>query len=438
MKQAMRQSMEALQRAENEMRKAVSAHDSTAQQRASNELAEAQRLMNDAMHREAGNSVADLAQKAQEIADAQRDVANRMKQMYGQQGAARQRPGMFNSQQPGDESELGEGRMPQMNDPNNRRYNGYGYGRRNFMPERDSSRSVSPQEKALANQKEQLAKDLERLQHQMQQQEQSLAGSQPGASSQMRRALSEAEQKELALRMQKQAEWIKQGYGDRNLDMEREMTAGVEQLSRDLNSVQQAIRSGKGNGNGPDQKESEALSQVRQLREMLQRAQSQGSPGQNQGQQSSGQQSAQPSGQQSGQQPGQAQGQQSASGQSQGQQAWGRLGSPGGGGIDRRGVQDAMGQLNALRGQMAPGDRELRGYFDNAFGALRRLNSDPNVLQSTIGDDAVTHLERLEVELNRRLGEPQATGARSGAPEPSPEKYRDAVAEYFKKLSQPK
>jgi hypothetical protein len=97
-----------------------------------------------------------------------------------------------------------------------------------------------------------------------------------------------------------------------------------------------------------------------------------------------------------------------------------------------------MGQLNALRGQIAPGDRELRGYFDNTMGALRKLNADPSVLQTTIGDDAVTHLERLEVELNKRLGEQQATGARSGTPEPSPEKYRDAVAEYFKKLSQPK
>ena len=97
-----------------------------------------------------------------------------------------------------------------------------------------------------------------------------------------------------------------------------------------------------------------------------------------------------------------------------------------------------MGQLNALRGQIAPGDRELLGYLNNTMGALRKLNGDPSILQSTIGDDAVTHLERLEVELNKRLGEQQATGARSGSPEASPEKYRDAVAEYFKKLSQPK
>ena len=81
----MRRSTDALQRAEDEMRKAVSAHDPTAQQRAANELAEAQRVMNNAMHQQAGNSVADLAQKAKEIADAQREMANRMQQMYGEQ-----------------------------------------------------------------------------------------------------------------------------------------------------------------------------------------------------------------------------------------------------------------------------------------------------------------------------------------------------------------
>lgn len=94
--------------------------------------------------------------------------------------------------------------------------------------------------------------------------------------------------------------------------------------------------------------------------------------------------------------------------------------------------------MNALRGQIDPRDRTLRGYVDDTLGSLRTLYADPGILQSTISQDAVTRLERLEIELSRRVGEPQAEGARTGAPEASPEKYRDAVAEYFKKLSQPK
>ncbi len=108
------------------------------------------------------------------------------------------------------------------------------------------------------------------------------------------------------------------------------------------------------------------------------------------------------------------------------------------GGIDRRDLQDAIGQLSALRGQISGQDRALGNYFGGTLGYLRDLNADPSVLQATIGQDAVASLERLEAELSRRLGEQQAQGARSGSPEVAAEKYREAVAEYFKKLSQVK
>jgi hypothetical protein len=277
----------------------------------------------------------------------------------------------------------------------------------------------------------------------MQQQAQNLAGTQPDASSKMRRALSEAEQKELALRMQKNAEWIRQGYGDRNLGMEDSVTAGLDQLSRDLRDAQQALNSGNPNGqNGRDEKAERTMAQLRALREQLERAQQgnrSGQPGQQ-----SGQQGSQNGQQQGGQQNGQG-GQQS--GQQGGQPA--QTGSPqngtwsayGGGGtfIDRQGIHDAMSQLYALRGQIDPRDHSLNTYIDGTLGYLHDLYADPSRLQSTIGQDAVTSLERLEIELNRRLGGDlqHSGGARTGAAESSPEKYRDAVAEYFKKLSQP-
>ena len=125
--------------------------------------------------------------------------------------------------------------------------------------------------------------------------------------------------------------------------------------------------------------------------------------------------------------------------QQQGGQQQGGSYSPNGGGgpgMDRRGLQDAISGLNALRGRLDPSDRAFRGRVDDTLGSLRTLNADPRLLDSAISQDAVTQLERLEVELGRRLGEQGAGGARSGAPEASPEKYRDAVAEYFKKLSQ--
>ena len=74
----------------------------------------------------------------------------------------------------------------------------------------------------------------------------------------------------------------------------------------------------------------------------------------------------------------------------------------------------------------------MRGYVDDTIGSLRLLNADPNVLQSTIGQDAVSRLERLEVELARRAGDlQQLEGARLRAPEDSPEKYQRCRGRVF-------
>jgi hypothetical protein len=416
---AMQQSLDSLRRAEDEMRKAVSEHDASAQQRAAARLAEAQDLLNRALHRQAGTSVADMAGKAQQLADAQRDLANRLKQMYGQSGF-RNRPGEGRSTLPDDSS----AEMPEMNDPNNPGF--YGYRRRFWQQELEPRRPATAQERELAGEKERLAQQLDQLQRQMQQQEQGLAGTQPDAASKLRKALSDAEEKELALRLQKNAEWMRQGYGDRNLGMEDNVTAGLDQLARELRDTQATLNAGAPGQSKADQKTEEALSQVRGLRQMLEQAQQA-----RQGQQQSGQNG----------------GRQQGGGQPQGgQQAQGGQYSPLGGGypgidrrgVDRRGLNDAINDLYAYRRQVDPRDRTLYNYIDGTLGYLRDLNANPNVLDSAINQDAVSSLERLEMELSRRVGQQQAENARTTAPESTPEKYHQAVAEYFKKLSQPK
>ncbi len=432
MKDAMNHASESLRQAEEEMRQSVSSGDGTAQQRAAGQLAEAQRQLSQALHRNAGSSLSDLAQQADEIAREQKDVARRMKQTYGQQGnsGTDEMSSILGGGEPGE--------MPEMNDPDNPRF-GYGYRRRNWQQEFRPKHKATNEEMALAGDKEKLASELEKLQRGMQAQEDALRSTSPDASNKVRKALSEAEQNELALRMQKNAQWIREGYGEKNLGMEDNVTAGVDQLSRDLRSAQQSLRSDEQNGKGgQNDKAAEALAQVRQLREMLEQAQqgknggkaasgsqAQGSQGQaNQGQ---GSQQGQPGTQQ------QAQGSQGAAGSTEGTLSAGGAD----GAIDRRDLQQAIGQLSALRGQISGEDRALGNYLGGTLGYLRDLNADPNVLQQTIGQDAVASLERLEAELSRRVGEQQSPGARSGAPETPSAKYRDAVAEYFKKLSQP-
>jgi hypothetical protein len=394
MAEAMRQATNALQRAEEEMRRAVSDHDRTAEQRAQEQLAEAQNALNNALHQQAGSSLGEMSQRAQQIAEAQKELANRLKQTYGAQGRG-DRNGKELS------SSMGSSEMPEMDDPNSPRWP-YSYRRRLWQP-LPPPRPASDQEKALASEKERLAQQLEQLERQMQQQEEKLAGSQPDAASKLRKALSGVEEKELALRMQKNAEWIRQGYGNRNLDMEDSVTAGVEQLSRDLRDTEQALNAGsQGTPNAQDDKAAQALAQVRALREQLERAQEEGE----------GQPGKQP--------------------QQGGSSPFGD-GAPTLGGRD---VQDAIDQLSGLRAQLGPADRALFGSLNGTLGYLHNLsNADSGLLDGRINRDAVSSLERLEVELSRRVTQQQIQGARTGAPELAPEKYRDAVAEYFRKLS---
>ncbi|MBV9154692.1 MAG: hypothetical protein JO097_00385, partial [Acidobacteriaceae bacterium] len=174
---------------------------------------------------------------------------------------------------------------------------------------------------------------------------------------------------------------------------------------------------------GQNDKAVQALSQLRDLREQLQRQSEQLQRGD--ANQQNGQQAQQG---QEGQQNG---GQQGANG------AWSPRGGPGDQ-LDRRGVQSAIGQLNWLRTQVDPRDRALGGYIDGAIWNLHHLTgAQAGLLDERIKNDAAASLERLEMELNKRIAQAQAQGARTGAPENAPEKYRDAISEYFKKLSQP-
>jgi hypothetical protein len=438
MSQAMKQASKALDQAEGEMRKAVSQQDPAAQKRAAQQLAQAEQMLQKSMEQQAGQSLDDMAARAKQMADAQRGIANQMKQMYGEEGSAQQ------FRQRSLESLSDPNGMPEMTDPTNPRGN---YYRRRFSMPTAPSHEPTSQEQALANQKENLARQLQQLTQQMQQQQQNLQGTQNGAATEMRKALSDAEQKELALRMQKEAEWMRQGYGERNLDMEDKVTAGMDQLSRDLRNAQKALSQGQQDAKS-NEKQEQMLAQIQNMREMLERAREgqqqsgqqsgqqgqqgqrsgqQGQPSQQGGQQQGGQQSGQQGGQQSGQQGGQ----QSARG--------GQWADTGGPGMSRQGVNDAISQLQYLRGQLGPQDRGLRSNIDDSLGRLRDLNADPNLLQSAIANDAVASLERLELELQRRMADPQLNhGARLSPAESSSDKYRDAVAEYFKKLSQAK
>ncbi|MDQ2775853.1 MAG: hypothetical protein M3Y57_13200 [Acidobacteriota bacterium] len=380
--EAMRQAADALRRSEDAMRQAVDRQDASAQQRAASQLAEAQNLLKDRVQQQSGNSVSDLAEKARQLASSQKDMADRIKDLYGAKGINTAR-----SSDAANGQGQGSPEMPEMNGPD---YAGGRY-RRRFMQE--SGRPATNQEKTLAAENDKLAQQMRQLQQDIERQAQGMAGEQPEGSRKLRKALSDAEQEELALRMQKNSDWMRQGFGSQTWPMEDSITAGAEQLSRQLNEAQQALNNGKPGGTASgDDKMAQALAEVQSMQEQLAR-QSQQS-GQNQ----------------------------SATG----------AGKPSiGGSADG---QDALDQLSALRSQIGRGDRQLNSSLNDAIGRLRLVNSQAGLLNARINEDAATSLARLELELARRVGQQQA-GSRTEAPETTPEKYREALAEYYRTLS---
>jgi hypothetical protein len=406
---ALQQAMQALQRAEDQMRKAVSEHDPAAQREAANQLQHAEDLMNQMQRQQEGGSLADLNARAQDLDRRQREFESKMRRNYGE----------------------GEG-SPFMNNPRFER--GLDYFPRHTSPETDQ----------LANEKEKLAQEAEQIQKQMQREVERMSAGQPNDAARLRKALSDAEQSEVTSEMKKSANWIRSGLAPIAAGRERDQTESVDQLQRELEQAQAAMknegpggqRNAQNGARNPGQEAQQAVAQLEQLREQLQRGQGQnGQPGSQPGQQSQGR-NGQANGQQ-GQQAGQ---------QSQGQQAGGAQGGgPYGGGSAYGGgdspyygydnLQQTIRTLNQLRDRYGWQDRQFNYDVNYALGYLQRIyQTRDGQLVARLDHEVLPNLERLELEISRKATE--AGGARTAAAETAPDKYKDAVAEYFRKLSQ--
>jgi hypothetical protein len=276
--------------------------------------------------------------------------------------------------------------------------NGPGYGgwyrRRTPTPDQPAS----SEEKSLADENDKLADQMQQLQKQLQDQAQTLSSQQPDTTRKIRKALSDAEQNEIAVRMRKSSEWLRQGFGSKTWPIEDGITAATQRLSRQIEEARQAGEKNQtASQPGEEGSLGQALAEVRALREQLQSQSQQGSP--------SGKPSGNPTGNQ---------------------------GNNTGAGRDGQ-QQSALDQLAGLRSQFGHDDRQLNGYLNDAMGALRQMDGQAGLLDARLNNTATISLQRLELELARRMG--QKAGARTGTPENVPEGYRDAVATYFRTLS---
>ena len=370
--QQLEQAANALQRAEEEMRNAVSQHDASAQQRAAADLQAAEQQLREMQRQQAGNSISNLAAQAQDMLEHQKDFSNRLRQAASSQNGE------------GNDSDAANDRFA------------YG-GRWNRDPYDPTRRSLpsgtNRQIDRLADEGQQMADQLDRLQRAVQHQAQSLAGGQPQVSSKLRDAVSGIQQQDLASHMKKNADWIRQGYAKETWVNEQGATLTLDQFNRQMQEAEQLARNTQpANGNGqPGDDTERALQQVEQLRRDL------------------SQQSSQPG---------------NSTARSGGMM-------PGG----RPAIAEAMQNIASLRRQLGP--RSGRAYYDSEY-AYRFLNdlqnADPGELAARLNREVLPALQRLEVDLKKQAKMPP-DASRLAASEPTPEAYSDAVAEYFKKLS---
>jgi hypothetical protein len=316
-----------------------------------------------------------------------------------------------------------------------------------------------------------------------------MAGAQNPVGSKLRDALGEAQQNELEMHMRQNAQFIRQGYGSSAWVRENSVTQGLNNLRDQLQQAQAANQqSGKpGQGAGGDNGDLEkALARVEAMRSRMQQlAESQQGkgrqPGQGQGQgrqsnplqrgnqdgngQQPGQSQQPGQGQQgqngqSGQQPGQS-GQQGQSGQGSqsgqngnGGQAGANSGyapfggggpvSPGNGNAAdgplpiEQAYRESLRDLNQIR-DLVRQNPDIAGDYSNLSRALNpAFASNDAELSQRLSHEVLPEMERLELELRRKLEDKNSDQVRSAGSETVPPGYSDAVADYFRKLSKGK
>ncbi len=433
----LQRAIERLQRATDDMRNAEGQQNNTPeqtrlnQQRAAQGLQESRDLLNGMQNQNAAGQLDSMVQQANQLAGQQNDFQSRLRRMLGG------------------------------TDPN----------------------QMERQSRAMAGEGQKMADDLKQLEKKMADTAHSLAGAQNPTSNKLREALSEAQQNELEMNMRRNAQWIGQGYGPQVWVRESTVTAGINELRDKLQEAQAALaqngQPGK-QGSGDKGDIEKALAQVEAARSRLQQAiqgrdpngrnGSQGRQGQQPGgqqpggqqgqsaQNSNGQQPGQqPGGQQpggqpgGGQQPGQQPGGQQAGGQPGGAQAGGfnggAYGGPYGGAgpvqpyngqvpLDQ-GYRESQRDLNQLRDFMRA-NPDLASDYLNLMHALNPVAGNDAELAGRINREVLPNIERLELELRRKLDDKNADQVRSAGTETIPQGYSNAVADYYRKLSKGK
>ena len=435
------QALERLRQATEDMRRATSGQaggqpGEAEARRAAERLNEARNLLGGLRRQESSDQLSGIAGGAQELAEQQRSLSNRLRQLYGGQSSA----GAPSLRQPG----------------------------------------VSRQEtEQLASERKQMADDLAALERRMQEAVRDLAATQREAASKLREALGQMQQDELGLRLKYSADWIRRGLGAYAYLREAPVTEGLNRLADQVRQAQQALD--KDAAPGRQSGLESALDRVERLRNQMeqmarQQDRGQGSQAGRQGQSGDQGQTGQGTPGREGQQgqPGQLGRQPDPSGRggvagqspARGESPFGARESLHGGGEggadnpamnrgdymppapDRlpeagaagfeRAYREGLRDLSQLRANLQESP-EIAREVQALIREMQRLDpsrfkGNPELVERLRGG-VLANLEQIELQLRRKIEEKDAGQVRSGAPSIVPPGYRDSVAEYFRRLS---
>jgi hypothetical protein len=320
-----------------------------------------------------------------------------------------------------------------------------------------TAQAAAQERQKLVGERQKLADDLSNLEADMRRAARELEQNQRAAADKLRSALDGLEESDLETRLQRTADWLRTGIDPSSNGTEAQIASGLQRLGDQLHAAQQAL----GPGPRSDGLNAEALMKgVERLRQQIEALGGQrkdyqtgeltrgGQPGQ-EGQ--AGQDGQVGQAGQAGRegQPGQR-GQAGPGGTRDQYGNWintgdnARTGSaraaaqPTPAGDPEQAIYQGVQELNRLR-QQAPDDPEIQRQIQELVTAmehldLRRFPGNPAMI-AELHQRLLTGVTTLELQLRRNLDEKRPGQIRSTDPSAIPPGYKDAVAEYFRRLS---
>ncbi|HVB57035.1 MAG TPA: hypothetical protein VNE63_11465 [Candidatus Acidoferrales bacterium] len=424
------QALDRLRQANDDMRRADSGQQGNAEaRRAADRLREATNMLAGAQQQHASGRLDAMGQEADRLAGEERDQADRLHKLFGNQQG----------------SDQGAQNSP---------YGSFGGRFGSYGRSQIGSEAQGQEAQKLADDRQHLADDLAHLETQMRDASRDLASNQISAATKLRNALGDLDSSDLETRIQRSADWLRRGIDPNSTSTEQEIGSGLQKLSDAVRQAQQAL------GSEQPQDSQTALDRVERLRNRLEAMEPNGRRGQGGARGGQAGQSGQPG------QLGQNGGPISRTGQTGPGGNFGAViggGDRGGrdyyGGFDKGNnsnlpqpvgpnyaqvpgdtegnIRQGVNELNQLRGTLQD-DPEAQREIDALIQKMqqldpRRFPGNPALVEQ-LHTQVLNDVDKLELQLQRKQDD-KSGDIRSTNSGPMPAGYQDAVADYFRRLS---